>query len=97
MSKRDVVIDVTADDITNGKRESDECPIALATHRAFPDAEGVEVDEISIDVWKDGKIVFEALIGEDGEEFVRKFDNYEPVKPIRLSLEFNIVEEPPCW
>jgi len=85
---RDIIVDVTQEDIYNGEKESAEkCPIALALNRQIPNAMVMvcECNDSFIDIylgdwhktWKSSKAVL---------KFVDNFDEGKLVKPHRFYL-----------
>ena len=94
MSVREVVIDVTEEDNREGKPGScGACPIALASKRAFPDADKVHVDTQYIEIIKDGRIIATAELPDEAVAFIEEFDSSIPVKPIRFTLKFTATTE----
>ena len=90
MSVREVVIDVTEEDNREGKPgDCGSCPIALASKRAFPDADAVRVDTEWVDIIKDGRTIFTADLPDEAVNFIEEFDSNIPVSPIRFTLKFD--------
>src|SRR5438270_5862557 len=75
-----MIIEVTAEDIANGKKSSiSDCPIALALHRAgFPNA--------TVGAWSmmNGE-GFDAH-PEGVSQFIARFDGGEPVEPFSVEI-----------
>ncbi len=77
-------IEVTQEDIRNGQRGNPcECPIAIACHRAFPDASYVRIQSIAFIDDRD------YAMPEESHDFMRKFDLQGPsaVSPFTFDLE----------
>ncbi len=76
-------IEVTADDIANGKPGfSCECPIALALRRLFPDAGHIEVE--MADVHIDYDMV---ELPDEARDFIEHFDAEDEVSPFSFEIE----------
>lgn len=74
MSTRTVTLEVTKDDIKNGKRGNPRyCPIALALKRALPDAEAVRVAFVTDVQFADSKCWMTA--SDRMRLFIGDFDN----------------------
>lgn len=81
-----IKIEVTAEDIANGEPgESGSCPIALAFKRAIPGIVYVEVEDDTY--FETNESTFDLRLPGHASQFVRDFDDGEPVKPI--SFEFD--------
>lgn len=88
-----VHLNVTAMDITKGKRESIcECPIARALERALKNIRGYHSVAVhgSIRAMKAvvKRHVFKADHTPVTQAFVERFDAGEPVEPFEMDLEF---------
>jgi hypothetical protein len=87
-------ITVLQDDIDKGcVRATDNCPIARAATRDLADlleSGHVGVGCTHITVWQSGegiKCLFHALLPEEAEEFVFRFDRKMPVEPFKFEIE----------
>ena len=94
MSVREVVIDVTEEDIKEGlPRSRGFCPIALATMRAFSDADKALINPDSFEVIKGRRVIASADLPDEAVDFIDAFDGNVPVKPIRFTLKFTATTE----
>jgi hypothetical protein len=81
------VITVTADHIAHGRPGSGrECAIALALWEAFPDAEDIGVGDFATVLVGD-EPEMATLLPEQAREFVRDFDDGQPVEPFTFDLD----------
>jgi hypothetical protein len=82
-----MAIQVTQQDIDRGKRGDDcWCPVALAINRWSGRNSSVDVDTVVIGIdTADGK-PDEFLTPPKIAEFIRRFDNGEPVEPFEFDL-----------
>lgn len=94
-------ITVTQEDIREGARANClKCPIALALERALkPLLEldiwyRVQVNEDNVEITNTGAESgrFAALLPEEAEEFIRRFDNRQPVEPFEFELNLGWLE-----
>ena len=88
MSKN-VTIQVTQDDISNGKREDNSCcPIALACRRHFnlEHDDQIEVELNDVKIWKDGEP--RQVYTHEDKHFIMQFDDGHYVEPQEVVLEF---------
>lgn len=80
---RTVTIDVTADDIAKGKpKEPCDCPIAIATDRAFGGGVAISCGQTLI-----GINFVDYSLPVPARRFIRRFDDGENVKPFSFSVE----------
>lgn len=97
-------IDITAEDIANGKpKECSRCPGALATMRAFPAAKYVDVmhDEVQLAFPNraNNSATYRwvtAATPEVFREFIHDFDQNKVVRPISFELTFNVENPDQC-
>jgi hypothetical protein len=81
-----MIINVTKDDIEKGiPKNAVFCPVALALHRVFPDAD-VSVSGTLIIVNNSGKLNLLYSISNDVHYFITNFDKGKHVEP--FSFEF---------
>ena len=83
-----VTIDVTQDDIDQGKRENCTlCPIALAAQRVFP---GKSIHVSVFNLWVDNSPAAEDGRGyplpEVACKFLQDFDHGRPVQPFKFGI-----------
>ena len=76
-------IDVTEDDIKNGRRgHGEKCPVALACQRVnVKNFSSVEFGAVS---FNDGKMISHSC---EVQEFVQRFDSGKEVQPFSFELE----------
>lgn len=88
-------VEVTAEDIAKGvPQECNSCPVAIAVGRACPAAVKVGVDGATIDIYaawdveSDAKSEYVvARTPREVNEFIKRFDNGDPVGPFSFDLE----------
>lgn len=88
--EREITWDVIQDDIDHGERQDCmTCPIARSIVRIFPGFEGV-ADHIDLQVCESetGKMLYAAGTPEIGQDFMRDFDNDQPVEPFTITAKF---------
>lgn len=82
---RTVVVDVTEEDIRNGKRcEGRECALALAIRRTGLDA---KVGWENIWIYRDNEEPHPVSLNVDAFKFREDFDHCRPVSPFSFTLE----------
>lgn len=81
-----VRVEVTEDDIKNGKPRTDECPLALAVNRATGHRSAVY--RIAALMNADDNFIATADLPPEAVEFHRTFDRHRPVYPFCFELEF---------
>jgi hypothetical protein len=86
-----MLIEVTTDDIVNGKREKcRECPIALAFNRCMPEYQAsVGVDTGSFFNHEDRLVISLAFLPEVARDFVLNFDMQKDVKPFSFEIDLS--------
>lgn len=88
-------IQVTAEDIAAGKPgEMCACPIALAVARAVP-CERICVSAFGIALEQGQDLLYARLPGR-ADQFIKAFDDGEPVGEIEFELELRTREELDC-
>lgn len=93
MKRMTLPVEVSADDIENGERESySSCPIAIGVGRAAR-SQGIDVDWVSVDGYRieiedeEGR-TWEAKCTAAMKQFVIEFDNCGTVNPFTIDVEF---------
>ncbi len=84
-------ISVTAEHIAKGEPENRErCPVALAIMDALPNATAIEVTGTLLSI-SHGEQFFTTRLPPKASEFVRDFDDSEPVQPFTFDLDYPAV------
>lgn len=89
MKRKRVVLNVSKEDVLNGKPcASNCCPIALAIIRRFPDARNVVVS-MSQASFSQGSTTWVAALSDSARDFVKSYDtSVYAIKPYRFVLSF---------
>ena len=97
ITRRDVTIEVTEQDIAEGTpANAHQCPVALATRRAFPDAHIVLVSGMGITVRGPGYRCENNWVPFAIRDFIRKFD-VRMTREVKHGFQVMVGSAPTLW
>lgn len=91
-----MIVSVTEEHIKNGEPKSfSGCPIALACKELFPNCD-IDVDLESIGVYPNNERYDFLMTPKKAQNFIKKFDDGEKVKPFSFRVRKPKIKEKKC-